>query len=464
MSNLGRLTYADMKIQAVGIIQMRQSTLFGFGFGCTSLIINQFVRRYKRSRIRFCFTFGSAEIRQSASDERVTWRAKTMATVEVVFFLICSLACAPAARAGTIQNFTQMAASNGLECEQYEVTTDDGYVLTLFRLPGNSSRPVLLLSGAFGSADDYIARGNTSLPAVLARAGRDVWLGNVRGSRYGMRHRTLDPAGSAFWDFSFHEYSVSDLPAIVDFVLNNTEQQKLSHIGWSLGTTGVYVLGSERPEYAAKFRVSISLAPICYMHHSPAQVLAALTAPLVMPALALTGTDGVFVDGSLERSLVLSACSSPATAYGVCMQALYPVYGYDADEMEPEYAVKFFEHYPSSMSRKALTHLAQTIQQRRFQKYDYGLLGNLRKYGSLSPPEYALGGNNISVVLVSGRNDLTSTLPDVALLRRRLGGVRRHIVLEPAKFNHIDFAHGINTHSVLFEPIILSLLEEYDDS
>lgn len=53
-----------------------------------------------------------------------------------------------------------------------------------------------------------------SLAFLLHDAGFDVWLGNVRGSTWGLRHRRLTPRDEAFWRFSWDDMAQQDVPAM----------------------------------------------------------------------------------------------------------------------------------------------------------------------------------------------------------------------------------------------------------
>lgn len=72
---------------------------------------------------------------------------------------------------------------------------------------------------------------------------------------------------------SWHEIGYYDLPAMIDYVLKTTGHSQLYYIGHSQGTTAFYVMGSERPEYNAKVKIMISLAPIAFLSNQRSPLL-----------------------------------------------------------------------------------------------------------------------------------------------------------------------------------------------
>eukprot|EP00128_Syssomonas_multiformis_P010334 Colp12_sorted_trinity150504_noHs@1353 len=107
-----------------------------------------------------------------------------------------------------VNSLSEIITSHGYPIESHQVTTKDGYQLTVIRIPHGrnnddptESRPVVLLwHGLLDSCYTWISRGpKKSLAFMLADAGYDVWLANNRGTTYGTRHIYLDPSSDDFW-------------------------------------------------------------------------------------------------------------------------------------------------------------------------------------------------------------------------------------------------------------------------
>ncbi|KAL6417526.1 hypothetical protein ACFW04_007353 [Cataglyphis niger] len=162
-----------------------------------------------------------------------------------------------------------MIKREGYPAETHVIMTKDGYLLTLHRIPGgNNSLPVLLQHGFLGSSSNWVTLGKgKALAYLLADEGYDVWLGNFRGNTYSKAHISLSPSNLTFWDFSFNEIGIYDLPAMIIFITNMRSQSLHTYIGHSMGASSFYIMASELPEIARMVQRMISLAPAPFMTH-----------------------------------------------------------------------------------------------------------------------------------------------------------------------------------------------------
>lgn len=123
-----------------------------------------------------------------------------------------------------------------------------------------------MVHGFLASSADFIIIGpNNSLAYLLSDNGYEVWLANVRGTRYSKQHTTLSQELKEYWDFSWHEIGYYDLPAMIDYIINATNANKLHYIGFSQGTTVYFVMTSTRPDYNDKIALMVALSPAVFL-------------------------------------------------------------------------------------------------------------------------------------------------------------------------------------------------------
>ena len=175
--------------------------------------------------------------------------------------------------------------------EIYNVTTDDEWELTLFRImPADTSmqtgRSIYFQHGLVNDAEVwigaslyYLPKDSDNLPAFLALAdeGYDVWMGNNRGTKYSNINPRFPNAegilhGKSYYeqnfkkfDFSWTDMGISDLPALLGKVKEVSGNDKVTYIGYSQGTTQMfYGLASQEETFADLVDKTIMLGPAVY--------------------------------------------------------------------------------------------------------------------------------------------------------------------------------------------------------
>lgn len=75
------------------------------------------------------------------------------------------------------------------------------------------------MHGLLDCSDTFVINDeDKALAFVLANRGYDVWLGNNRGNKHSRSHTHYSTNDKIFWDFSFEDMAVHDLPAAFAYV------------------------------------------------------------------------------------------------------------------------------------------------------------------------------------------------------------------------------------------------------
>ena len=143
----------------------------------------------------------------------------------------------------------------GYPLEEHTVTTSDGYVLTMQRIPRPGSRDVaLFVHGIMDTSMGWVGNGVTGSHAFAAYdAGSDVWLANSRANppcAHVDSAKDMDPRGLRYWRYTVNEMAMEDVAAQVDHV-HVVKTQELRPAAWWRGEGNNGVAGGGGCEGAA---------------------------------------------------------------------------------------------------------------------------------------------------------------------------------------------------------------------
>ncbi|CEG44604.1 lipase, putative [Plasmopara halstedii] len=324
-------------------------------------------------------------------------------------------------------NVMELITKRGYAVEEHKFSTADNYILTMYRLPKTHKETQENIPAASKKSAVYLVHGlldssftfecnfrNQSLAFILADAGYDVWLDN-NGTTWSNEHTTYAIDSDEYWNFSWQEMALYDMPAMIQFVLNTTGQSTLSYVGHSEGTMQAFAGFSVNQELAQKVSYFGALSPVAYLGH--------MTSPVLKGQLA-----------SFECTLIV-----------------------------------YIGHTPAGTSVKNMAHFAQGIRDNTFRYYDYGcqcvrafglqncpglFCRNKEVYGTFDPPTFNLSAIRYPRMgFYVGTDDWITTDSDVTQLYAELKNaeiVANHSV----QYSHVDFTWGYNANEVIYQSLL----------
>ncbi len=300
------------------------------------------------------------------------------------------------------------------------MTTDDGYILKLFRIPGpknkslldftrDPSRKVVLIQhGLFDSSDSWISNHESkAIPFILANLGWDVWLGNNRGNKYSRNHSRLDPDKSTeFWKYSFHEMGEYDLPAIIEFIRKRTGKEKISYIGHSQGTAQLFSALTYNTEFfTSRLNCFVAFGPITNIENVGSGLIKVLAETRLDKILETLNINELLNNPEAVNKLQVIICKYVGI---LCSGILNMIADLNPKYDDMHRFIVFISHFPSGSSLRTLQHFSQSI-----------LKKNFAPYKSKNPYELS-NIKNIPIGLFVGRQDLLATVLDNRNLKAAL--------------------------------------------
>jgi len=357
----------------------------------------------------------------------------------------------------------------GYTAESHDVVTEDGYILTMHRIPfgkagpkSNVSRPIILMMHGLeeSSSGWVINRPEQSAGFLYADAGYDVWLGNVRGNTYSKDHISLNPKSREFWRFSWDEIVKYDIDAHFDKILKVTGQKKIYYMGHSQGTLIMFAKLASDPDFSERINRAFMLAPVGNVKNIKGlfKYLADFIYPYFPQIFDILG-DGEFLPSNWLMKLISDFVCNNLIGEIICDNMIFLMTGPEIDKMNKTRTAVYTSHAPAGTSTENILHWTQMIISGKMQMFDYrDVKKNQQHYGQSIPPDYDLTQIKAKLHLYSSKNDYLADSRDIEnFLIPNLNPkvVQEHVIFED--YSHIDFIWSTDIYMDVYQPILKTI-------
>ncbi|CAG9762800.1 unnamed protein product [Ceutorhynchus assimilis] len=346
-------------------------------------------------------------------------------------------------------NTPQIFSHRKIAYKTYQVTTQDGYILSLFQLPRKERRGVVVLQHSLSlDSSVFLVSQKRSIAMEIYNSGYEVWLPNFRGLPLSDQHIKPDIEKLTYWDFSFHEIGLYDFPAILKLIVNVTGE-KVIVINHSLSSTASLVYAAVKPQEAeAMVKVFVNMAASAFMNHTqtPFRHFIGLQFNVLKPIMESLNIGAVGYDflASLQLLKQLALQMLPRRAFKSFIESFLGfLFGKTSMGIDDEEFPLVVSVAVQTVSNKITYHYCQLMQSGRFCMYDYGQQENLKRYNSSQPPDYPLMNITTPIFLVISDSDTMSDAWGSNLLYNNLPQAAKiYGKLNIKNVNHADYLIG----------------------
>ncbi|CAI2364954.1 unnamed protein product [Moneuplotes crassus] len=306
----------------------------------------------------------------------------------------------------------------GYPYEEHEVTTEDGYILTLMRIPSSPTSqssqpgsPVYLIHPIFVDANQFAQGGPEDSPAFfLANRGFDVWLNNFRWTSH-TRHTSLDPrTDQEYWDFDLTTVRHDIMADITHILSTNTNYDTVSTFAYSLGGTALsFALAIEPEFFESRINVAgLIVTPVSFAHSNSVLYTSAGYMNNVLEKMRQSGATLLFPYQSPVTTMIGMFCTIMPN---LCTAGLELISA-EADSSIDNRGVGnlLLQFLPTTV--KIFEHFTQSARTGRVSYFDYGTEGNLEHYGTEEAPLIPLENTVNNVAIFDSDNTNSASMED----------------------------------------------------
>jgi pimeloyl-ACP methyl ester carboxylesterase len=402
---------------------------------------------------------------QNSSSKLIVKRLTGGLKLLIILFLVCGFLCLRISfmtlRAETTMTFQEHLSMYGYPFEEYSLTTLDGYILSLYRIPGtgkdphNLKPPILLIHGLSNSANSFIINLCAKAPAfILADENYDVWLANLRGSHLSRGHTKYNAAvDPEYWDFAFPEILEYDMPTMIKFIKQHTNYSKISLLGHSQGASAIIWYLAHNKDSKDDISLGISLgSPGSYIR-SKSVYAYLLTSPFYHYFCKILGIH-VISDLTDDVFTAKFGAAFPRLIAWISKD----LYDVDLHGDNPENLYVYVYRIRGGTSLKNLLFWRQVQKDLRRKPYLYEM--NPEKNKSHTPQIVDFNNISVPIALFGGSYDNAALGEDIEILRQ---DIKPQYLVHFKTDYHQDHGGFIISCNMTYFSDVIALLEKYAD-
>ena len=374
-----------------------------------------------------------------------------------------------------ISSYQKIINEAGYHFEEHKIRTEDGYILTAWRIPCllnetnidiyKKRRPVILQHGLIDSSYTWLLLDkNHSLPFLLVDNGFDVWLTNTRGNAVSFEHENPEEFNSGkvdskYWNFSFHEMAIYDLPAIVFYIKEKSGFDKVDYICHSQGGLIYFIMYTMNQKFIEdNFKHFFSLGTVITTFTSKSSLIKIGSYSKFPEIVDTLHINNILCFNKFFYDAISNFCKFlNKPCYSIVKFIV--ANNFDTKRINMNKLFSEFLYVPAGTSSKNIRHWMQMYNTKRLARYDYGEKKNMEIYGQKIPPIYDLSkfkNYKVKSFLYTSDRDPFSNVDDLNHLTKYLND--KYVTIRRLNnYNHLDFLWSDDAKEDIYIQVIKDL-------